>query len=165
MLLNDHPKIATFSQVYKTGTRFFRPDFPSKTCIQQFFKTTKCHENDNYQAKTLKVYGNQHFLPHTPHSLNYVLYIHETIDNLGCNLRVVYCHSSIGLNLESIKEEYDLSMSEVMLKPHNMIRHEMHRQYNDSNSIRSEKWFISVILELMDCERGVGTCGLNSRDL
>ncbi len=58
------------------------------------------------------------------------------------------------LNIKRIKEEYDLSMSELMLRPHNMIRHKMHTQYNDSNVIAGEEWIISVILELMDCKRG-----------
>ncbi len=31
------------------------------------------------------------------------------------------CLSPSGLNLKSIKEEHDLSMSELMLRPHNMI--------------------------------------------
>ncbi len=67
----------------------------------------------------------------------------------------------MGLNLKRIKGEYDLSMSELMLRPHNMTIYKMHRQYNDSNSIPDEEWIISVILELMDCKRGLGTCGLN----
>ncbi len=41
----------------------------------------------------------------------------------------------------------------MMLRPHNMIRYKMHRQYNDSNSIPGEEWIISVILELMHCKR------------
>ncbi len=65
-------------------------------------------------------------------------------------------HSPSDLNLKMIMGEYDLSMYELMLRPHNMIRYN-----NDSNSILGEEWIISVILELMDCKRGVGTCGLN----
>ncbi len=64
------------------------------------------------------------------------------------------CLSLSGFNLKRIKEECDLSMSELMLRPQNMIRHEMHTQYNDSNIIPGEEWIISVILELMDCKRG-----------
>ncbi len=64
-----------------------------------------------------------------------------------------------------INEEYDLSMSELMLIPHNMITHKMHTQYNDSNSIPGQEWIISVILELMDCKRGVGTGGLNYHNI
>ncbi len=56
-------------------------------------------------------------------------------------------------------------MSDLMLRPHNMIRHKMHRQYNDSNSIPGEEWIICVILELMDYKRGVGTCGLNYHEI
>ncbi len=73
--------------------------------------------------------------------------------------------SPSGLNLKRIKGEYDLSMSELMLRPHNMVRYKMHRQYNDSNSIPGEEWIIGVILELMDCKRGVRTCGLNYHDI
>ncbi len=36
------------------------------------------------------------------------------------------CFSLSGLNLKRIKKEYDLSMSELMLRPHNTIRHNMH---------------------------------------
>ncbi len=43
------------------------------------------------------------------------------------------------------KGEYDLSMSQLMLRPNNMIRHKMHIQYNDSSSIPGEEWIISVI--------------------
>ncbi len=75
------------------------------------------------------------------------------------------CLSPSGLNLKRIKREYDLSMSELMLRPHNMIRYKMHRQYNDSNSIPGEEWIISVILELMDCKRGLGTWGLNNHEI
>ncbi len=64
------------------------------------------------------------------------------------------CLSPSGLNLKRIKGEYGLSMSELMLRPHNMIRHTMHIQYNDSNSIPGEEWIVSVILELKDCKRG-----------
>ncbi len=71
------------------------------------------------------------------------------------------CLSPSCLNLKRIKGEYDLSMSELMLRHHNMIRHKMHRQYNDSNSIRGGEWIISVMLELMDCKRGLGIYGLN----
>ncbi len=71
------------------------------------------------------------------------------------------CLSPSGLNLKRIKGEYDLSMSELMLRPHNMIRYKMNRQYNDNKYIPGEEWIISVVLELMDCERGLGTCGLN----
>ncbi len=56
-------------------------------------------------------------------------------------------------------------MSELMLSPHNMIRYKMHRQYNDSNFIPGEEWIISVILELMECKRGMGTCGLNYHEI
>ncbi len=56
-------------------------------------------------------------------------------------------------------------MSEPMLRPHNMIRYKMHRQYNDSNSIPGEEWIISVISELMDCKRGLGTCGHNYHEI
>ncbi len=56
-------------------------------------------------------------------------------------------------------------MSELMLKPHNIIRHKMHKQYNDSNVIPGEEWIISVILELMDCKRGVATCGLTYHEI
>ncbi len=56
-------------------------------------------------------------------------------------------------------------MSELMLRPHNMIRHKMHTQHNDSNVIPGEEWIISVILELMDCKRGVGACGLNYHEV
>ncbi len=65
------------------------------------------------------------------------------------------CLSPSGLNLKRIKGKYDLSISELMLRLHNMIRHKMHRQYNDSNSIPGEEWIISVILKLMD-SKGVG---------
>ncbi len=75
------------------------------------------------------------------------------------------CLSLRGLNLKKIKQEYDLSMSELMLRPHNMIRHKMNRQYNDSNSIPGEEWIISVILELMECKRGMGTCGLTYHEI
>ncbi len=44
-------------------------------------------------------------------------------------------------------------------------RHKMHRQYNDSNSIPGEEWIISIILELMDCKRGGGTCGRNYHEI
>ncbi len=64
------------------------------------------------------------------------------------------CLSPSGLNLKRIKGEYDLSMSELMLRPHNMIKYKMHRQYNGSNSIPCEGWIISVILKLMDYKRG-----------
>ncbi len=64
------------------------------------------------------------------------------------------CLSPSGLNLKRNKEEYYLSVSELILRPHNMIRHKMHTQYNDCNVIPSEEWIISVILELMDCKRG-----------
>ncbi len=63
------------------------------------------------------------------------------------------CLSPSGLNHRRIKGEYDLSMSELMFRPYNMIRHKIHRQYN-SNSIPREEWIISVILELMGCKRG-----------
>ncbi len=53
-------------------------------------------------------------------------------------------------------------MSELMLRPHNMIRHKMHRQYNDSNSIPGEEWIMSVILELMDCNKGWETVDLTT---
>ncbi len=49
-----------------------------------------------------------------------------------------------------------ISMSELMLRPHHMIRYKMHTQYSDSNFIPGEEWIISVILELMDCKRWVG---------
>ncbi len=52
------------------------------------------------------------------------------------------CLSPSGLNLKRIKEEYELSMSELMLIRHNMIRHKMHTQYNDSNVIPGEEWII-----------------------
>ncbi len=73
--------------------------------------------------------------------------------------------SSSDLNLRGIKGEYDLSMSELMLRPHNMIRHKMHRKYNDSNSILGEERIISVILELMDCKRGLETYGFNYHEI
>ncbi len=38
-------------------------------------------------------------------------------------------------------------------------------KYNDSNSVPGEEWIIGVILELMDCKRGVRTCGLNYHDI
>ncbi len=56
-------------------------------------------------------------------------------------------------------------MSELMHIPHNMIRHNMHIQYNDCNSIPGEEWIVSVILELMDFKRGMGTCGLNYQEI
>ncbi len=75
------------------------------------------------------------------------------------------CLSPSGLNFKRIKGEYDLSMSELMLRPHNIIRHNMHGQYNASNSIPGEEWIISVILELMACKCGLGTCGLNYHEI
>ncbi len=71
----------------------------------------------------------------------------------------------MALNFKMIKGEYDLSMSELMLRLHNMIRHNMHTHYNESNVIPGEEWIISVILELMDCKWGVGTCGLNIHEI
>ncbi len=53
----------------------------------------------------------------------------------------------------------------LLLRPHNMIRYKMHTQYNNSNSIPKEEWIISVILELMDCKRGLGTCVLNYHEI
>ncbi len=47
-----------------------------------------------------------------------------------------------------------------MLRPHNMIRHKMHSQYNDSSSIQGDERTISFILEIMDCKRVMGTCAL-----
>ncbi len=58
------------------------------------------------------------------------------------------CLSPSGLNFKMIKEEYNLSMSELMLRPYNMIRHKIHTQYNDSNVIPGEKCIISVILDI-----------------
>ncbi len=71
------------------------------------------------------------------------------------------CLSPRGFNLKRCEGEYDLSLSELMPWPHNMIRHQMHGQYNDSSSIQGEEWAVSGILELMDCKRGMGTYGLN----
>ncbi len=47
------------------------------------------------------------------------------------------CLSPSGLNLKRIKGEYDLSISELMLRPYNMIKHKMYIQHNDSNQVKS----------------------------
>ncbi len=46
-----------------------------------------------------------------------------------------------------------------------MIGHKIYTQYNDSNIIPGEEWIIRVILELMDCKRGLRTCGLNYHEI
>ncbi len=46
--------------------------------------------------------------------------------------------SGRGPNLKIIEGEYDLSLSELILRPHNVIKHKMHSQYNDSSSIQVE---------------------------
>ncbi len=77
------------------------------------------------------------------------------------------CLSHSGLNHKRIEGGYGLILSELMLRPHNITRHKMHGQYNDSRSIQGEEWIISlsVILELMDCKRGMATCGLSYHEI
>ncbi len=80
-----------------------------------------------------------------------------------CVLEKINSHS--GLNLKVTEGEYDISLSELMLRPLNMIRQKMHRHYNDSSSFPGDEWIISVILELMDCKRWMRTCGLNYHEV
>ncbi len=41
---------------------------------------------------------------------------------------ILYCFLTVALTIKELRGEYDLSLSELMLRPHNMIRHNMHTQ-------------------------------------
>jgi hypothetical protein len=74
------------------------------------------------------------------------------------------CLSPSGLTLYRIMDEYKLSTVDLKT-PHTTVRNHMHKLYKVKSNNPDEDWVISLILELMDCKLGAGSCGLDHQQV
>lgn len=112
-------------------------------------------------------------LVHIKHILKcrFIKFMSGIINGDNSHLKYVFraytlgnCLSPSGLNIERIRCEYGISYAEL-LNGNRSILTSMYQQYNCKSSLNDEDWIVSVILELLDCKHGAGTCGLSHQQV